>query len=257
MKTHRLITASLLALLMAACTTTVDENGLTQPNVTKAALPSAVVPYEEIESTLICIGETGALEGKRFWVGAFADSTGKGNAVADGATGNFLPQGGSAAYITHAIRTAGGDVITGYFGDPKEEIDADFAVNGIFNSLDFGRPTSVDLRVSGIGPTIVNGWAQVSLAIQLDDARTRLNRQLSLVQRPVRFQQYGVGVGRDFNGTLVTGSANFSSQERLQLESLNGPIALGVADVLINEFPEAGAACGRAVNRLMFGASVS
>lgn len=246
--------ALLLLTMTSGCVaTTVDEYGLEQPIVTKSALPSAVRPYPEIEETLACIKGTGALEGRRFRVGAFADSTGKVNAVADGATGNFLPQGGSSAYITDAIRRAGGQVITGYFGDPEEQIPADYAVNGIFNSLDFGRPVDADLRISGIGPIIVSGWAQVSLAIQLDDDKTRLNHQLSLVQRPVKFQQLGVGVGRDFDGTLVTGTASFSSQQRLQLEALNGPIALGVADVLINEFPDARAQCGNAVDRLMYG----
>ena len=50
--------------------------------------------------------DLGALRGVTFVVGPFADSTGKINAVAPGATGNFIPQGGSAAYITDAIAKA-------------------------------------------------------------------------------------------------------------------------------------------------------
>ena len=37
----------------------------------------------------------------------------------------------------------------------------------------------------------------------------------------------------------MTGSANMQNQERLQLEALNGPIALGIADVIMKEFPRA------------------
>ena len=41
----------------------------------------------------------------------------------------------------------------------------------------------------------------------------------------------------------MTGLANVQNQERLQLEALNGPIALGVADVIMKEFPRAGQQC--------------
>jgi len=183
-------------------------------------------------------------------VGSFADSTGKINATAQGATGAFVPQGGSAAYITDAIAKAGGHVISTYFGPPTRKIPASYAINGIFNSLDFGDPFAADVRLAGIGPTANIGWAQLSLSIQLDAADTRLNRQMSMIQRPVRYSQLGVGTGRDFSGTLVTGNVAFQNQERLQLEALNGPIALGVADVLMKEFPAAGAHCRSIVAEL-------
>lgn len=215
----------------------------TQVEVTKAALPSAVKPYQKIESTLMCIKHSGVLRGKVFSVGSFADSTGKINAVSEGNTGNFLPQGGSSAYVTNALRNAGAQVISTYFGQPSKEIKADYAVNGIFNSLDFSMPINADIRVSGIGPIIGKGWAQLTLSIQLDQADTRLNRQMSMIQRPVRYQQIGVGVGHSFGGILTTGSITTSNQERLQLEALNGPIALGVADVVMKEFPKASQMC--------------
>lgn len=233
--------------------TVVDENGLVQPNVGSAALPSRVKPYAEIEQTLACIRDSGAIRGKVFVVGAFADSTGKINASAIGATGNFIPQGGSSSYVTDALRKAGGEVISTYFGPPEVRTRAHYAMNGIFNSLDFGRPFDVDMRFNGVGPIISNGWAQVSLTIQMDDARTRRNHQISMVQRPVRYQSVGLGVGREFDGNLVTGTASGINQERLQLEAINGPIALGVADALVKEFPAARSQCGSTVNRLMNG----
>ncbi|MDO8877360.1 MAG: hypothetical protein Q8M24_20370 [Pseudolabrys sp.] len=211
--------------------------------VTKASMPSSVQPYPRIEATLVCIRQTGVLRGKTFVVGPFADSTGKINAVAQGATGNFVPQGGSASYVTDALTKAGGQVVSTYFGAPTKAVPAQYAVNGIFNSLDFGTSAQADVRVGGIGPTMELGWAQLSLSIQLDEVATRVNRQMSMIQRPVRYTQLGATVGKTFGNTLVTGSGNLQNQERLQLEALNGPIALGIADVVMKEYPRARAAC--------------
>jgi hypothetical protein len=239
--------------VLAACAdpVVVDENGRSDVIVSRAAPPTAVVRYAQADAVLSCIRQTGRLNKTTFSVGSFADSTGKINAVAAGATGNFLPQGGSAAFVTDALRRAGGQVVSTYFGPPKTEVRAQYAVNGIFNSLDFGRPMSVDARVRGVGPVITTGWAQLSLTIQLDQADTRMNRQMSIIQRPVRYQQFGLGVARTFGSSLVTGSADFQSQERLQLEALNGPIALGVADVLMREFPELRKSCGESVQTVL------
>ncbi len=238
-----------LALSITACAgqKSLEPRKLVRPPdvpVSHAALPSVVAPYPEIERGLACIRDSKVLAGITFVVGPFADSTGKINAVAAGATGNFVPQGGSAAYITDAIRKAGGEVVSTYFGEPRQKVPAHYMVNGIFNSLDFGQPLSLDVRVAGIGPTAAAGFAQLSLTIQLDAAGTRLNRQMSMIQRPVRFTQAGLGIGHDFEGTLVTGNLSFQNQERLQLEALNGPIALGVADVVMKEFPAASKRCG-------------
>lgn len=229
----------------------VDETGRSDVVVSKAAPPSAVVRYAQADQVLACIRDTGRLRNTTFSVGSFADSTGKINAVAIGATGNFLPQGGSAAFVTDALRRAGAQVVSTYFGPPKRQVNAQYAVNGIFNSLDFGRPLNVDARVRGVGPIITTGWAQLSLTIQLDRADTRLNRQMSIIQRPVRYQNFGIGVARTFGTSLVTGDAEFQSQERLQLEALNGPIALGVADVLMREFPALRERCGEPVQAVL------
>ncbi|MEM7776507.1 MAG: hypothetical protein AAF732_12930 [Pseudomonadota bacterium] len=219
--------------------------------VSNAALPTAVQPYPRIEGVLHCIRESGVVRRKRFVVGSFADSTGKINAVAQGATGNFVPQGGSAAYITDALNKMGATAISTYFGRPSRMLRADYAINGIFNSLDFGAPAEADVRIAGIGPTLDKGFAQLTLSIQLDRASTRVNRQMSMIQRPVRYQQIGVGSGRVFGHTLVTGNLVARNQERLQFEALNGPIALGVADVIMKEFPRAAKKCRKKVADLL------
>lgn len=254
---HRVALAALCAGGLAGCQTMIAQSygdGISPDvPVSQSRLPSVVQPYPRIEGALACISGTGTLQGKTFVVGAFADSTGKINAVATGATGAFVPQGGSAAYITDAIAKAGGRVISTYFGAPAIQAPAQYMVNGIFNSLDFGVAYYADVRVAGIGPQVQMGWAQLSLAIQLDEAGTRLNRQMSMIQRPVRYTQLGLTSGRAFGDTLVTGNAGVQSQERLQFEALNGPIALGVIDVLMKEFPQAKAACGALVADLLSG----
>lgn len=243
----------LSALSLTGCKMSTLNSELPSPEVavTPAALPTTVKPYPQIESALTCIKDSGALRGVTFVVGSFADSTGKINAVATGATGNFLPQGGSASFITDALRKSGASVISTYFGAPARKLPARYAINGIFNSLDFGTPVKGDVRIAGIGPTIGVGWAQLTLSIQLDRAATRLNRQMSMIQRPVRYKQIGVGSGRVFDSTLVTGNLAFQNQQRLQFEALNGPIALGVVDVIMKEFPRSTGHCRTQVANLL------
>ena len=204
-----------------------------------------------IDTALSCIRASGAIKDRIFMVGPFADSTGKINSVAIGATGAFVPQGGSAAYITDTVMRAGGRAVSTYFGPPGKPVEAQYVLNGIFNSLDFAMPYQVDMRVAGIGPVASQGWAQLSLTIQLDQATTRLNSQISMIERPVRYSQLGAGVGHTFGTTLVTGTMSSQSQERLQFEALNGPIALGVIDVLMKEFPAARKACWTIVEDLL------
>lgn len=242
------------ALTFAGCANLSLEDGGARSkavHVTKAALPSVVQPYPRIEKALACIRRTRVLSRRTFEVGSFADSTGKVNAVALGATGNFVPQGGSASYITDALKKAGARVISTYFGRPSKPVPTDFVIHGIFNSLDFGSPVQGDIRVKGIGPVVDMGWAQLTLSVQLDWAKTRINRQVSMIQRPVKYQRLGLGVGRDFSGTLVTGNVAYQNQERLQFEALNGPIALGVADVVMKEFPRAARRCKHIVADLL------
>jgi hypothetical protein len=225
-----------MAVALNGCSTSanVPMNHIT---ATTAAFPRLVERQEPIENTLTCIRKSGLLRGRLFAVGPFVDSTGKINSVAAGATGNFLPQAGSASYVTDTLKRAGAEVLVQYFGAPEERVRAEYVINGIFNTLDFGSPVTADLRVAGVGPIMERGWAQLTLTIQMDVAATRINRQISMIQRPVRYSQAGVGVGTTVGAELVTGSLAFSDQQRLQFEAVNGPVALGVIDVLIKEFP--------------------
>ena len=244
--------ALITTLAMTGCAQTRNADlGATAGSTAEA--PRAVQQMPRIESTLACIRDSGALKETVFVVGPFADSTGKINSVAAGATGAYVPQGGSAAYITDALARAGARVVSTYFGPPTKPTEARYVINGIFNSLDFAMPNQADLRVAGIGPIVNQGWAQLSLTIQLDHALTRINHQISMIQRPVRYSQVGAGIGHNFGGTLVTGSLASQVQERLQFEALNGPIALGVIDVITREFQQARQACRSGVEDLLSG----
>ena len=172
-------------------------------------------------------------------IGPWVDSTGKSNASAIGATGAFLPQAGTATFVTDTIRRAGGKAPVKYFGAAPRKIRADYIINGIFNSLDFGEDARSDIQGIGLGPRSRHGWAQLTLSVQLDAASTRLNRQMSVVTRTVRYSSLGGSVGRVWGRALVTGVATVSHQQRLQFEAVNGPIALAVMDVLLKEFPAA------------------
>lgn len=242
-----LFTALVSLSVLSGCTTTRtaadDDPDRQDLSIKTSSLPTIVKPYRRITSVLSCIKDHGFLEGVTFVVGPFADSTGKVNSVAAGSTGNYLPQGGSAAYITDALTKAGGRVVSTYFGKPRKPVRSHYAINGIFNSLDFGTKFKGDVRVGGVGPTVTSGWAQLTLTIQLDEVATHVNRQISMVERPVRYSAIGGGIGRTIGNQLVTGNWGFESQERLQFEALNGPIALGVANVILKEFPSAQQAC--------------
>lgn len=207
------------------------------PTASPAPWPAKVQPGEVIAASLQCIRESGALKKVVFGVGAWVDSTGKINAVAPGATGAFLPQAGTASFVTDTVRQAGGQVLVQYFGPAPIKVQAHYVINGIFNSLDFGSSLNADVRVAGIGPTSQLGWAQLTLTVQLDKAQTRINRQTTVMTRAVRYTQLGVTAGKVFGDTLVTGGVQVQDQQRLQFEAVNGPIALAVIDVLIKEFP--------------------
>ncbi len=96
-----------------------------------------MTPSNAIDAVLRCMNQSGVLRSKVFAVGPWVDSTGKINAVANGATGAFLPQAGTATFVTETIKRAGGQVLVTYFGPAPSKVSADYVVNGIFNSLDF------------------------------------------------------------------------------------------------------------------------
>jgi len=231
-------------LALGGCVTSQVEDTAGLP-VSVAKQPTVVKPDATFSGTLACINRTGVLRGKTFEIGPFVDSTGQANSV--NGSGTFLPQAGSATFITAAIRRAGGQVIPAYFGSHGA---AQYKLNGVFNSLDRSVDKEMDLRIFGLGPTGRTGWAQLTMSMQLDYASGR-NAQISIIQRPVRYTALGAGAGHFFGSVLVTGNVNVVNQERLQFESLDGPIDLGVISVVFKQFPTARERCGSEVAKYL------
>ena len=221
------------SLLVTGCAPAPSGQGEAGPQGAAPAsqLASVAQVHAAVDSTLSCIRQTGVLKGKTFVVGPFADTTGRISPsipAAQAAARDAVPQGGSAAHITEALTKAGGRVISTYFGRPAEAARGQYAINGVFNSLDFRGPAASDARAGSI---VRAGWAQLSLSVQLDEMSSRVNRQISTIQRPVRYSLLGAA------------GAALQAQERPQFEGLDGPIALGVIDVVFKEFPRARARC--------------
>ena len=234
---RRWIAIAVLAGVPACASTDMIDQQPMPYTASPAASAKQVSLSPAIDQGLSCIKSTGVLRRVVFGVGPWVDSTGKINAVAQGATGAFLPQAGTASFVTHAIKKAGGQVLVQYFGPAEVKRRARYAVNGIFNSLDFGTHLDADVRVAGVGPTALTGWAQLTLTVQLDSASTRMNRQTAVLTRAVRYTKMGVTAGKIWGDVLVTGGVKFHDQQRLQFESINGPIAMGVIEVIAREFP--------------------
>src|ERR1700754_710398 len=100
MKTSAIITVAMFSITAAGRTLMTNPEALEPLTATPARLPVKVTPSASIEGVLACMKETGALRDKVFAVGPWVDSTGKINAVAAGATGAFLPQAGTATFVT-------------------------------------------------------------------------------------------------------------------------------------------------------------
>ena len=228
-------------LLVTGCAPAPSGQGEAGPQGATPAsqLASVAQVHAAVENTLLCIRQTGVLKGKTFVVGPFADTTGRISPsipAAPAAARDAVPQGGSAAHITEALTKAGGRVISTYFGRPAEAARGQYAINGVFTGLDFRGPAASEARA---GSTVRAGWAQLSLSVQLDEMSSRVNRQISTIQRPVRYSLLGAA------------GAALQAQERPQFEGLDGPIALGVIDVVFKEFPRARARCAGEVADLV------
>ncbi len=151
MKTALRVAVVISAMSLSGCAS-MDEKRMQLQGESTAARPESVRPSTGIEKSLRCIRETGKLRKVIFAIGPWVDSTGKSNASAIGATGAFLPQAGTVTFVTDTIRGAGGKALVKYFGAAPRNIRADYIINGIFNSLDFGEDVRTDIQVMGLGP---------------------------------------------------------------------------------------------------------
>ncbi|PHP64707.1 hypothetical protein CSC94_23045 [Zhengella mangrovi] len=233
-------------------------------------MPIVETHKTEVGDILACIKKSGAINGIRFAVALWADGTGQTNAVADGMTGTKLPQGTSATYVSGAIRDAGGIALNRYEnntnaslanfgGAPVQEAIAKsiqrdyphYVVTGMFTSLDFTGGKTVDVRVAGVGPMANTRAARVGFSTELVTPGSGRLVADSKMSRVMRFKEIGIGGGIIIGNTLATGQVMKSDQQMLQAESLEDPISLMVADLILQSFPKAQSACGSQFGKLM------
>jgi hypothetical protein len=222
---------------------------------------------------LACIRDSRALRGTRIAVAIHADGTGKYNHIAEGSTGNYLPQGTTAVYASQAVLQAGAKPFNYYelnteramrafanldtqknLAEKQDAVLPHYVLSTSFTALDFIGGLEADVRVAGVGPTYLGRGAALEAVAEVYQPGTRSILRVSSVQRYVAFRQAGASVSRFFgggNGTLVTGAVQYSDQQRLQ-EATRDVVALSVADVL-SRFPRVPADCRAEVEDLLAG----
>jgi hypothetical protein len=243
-------------------------------NVSRALPPRASAPSAPIVAALSCIKDSGALRNTKIAVAIHADGTGKYNHIADGATGNYLPQGTTATYASDAVLMAGARAYNYYelnteramrafagadeqklLSDKQDATLPNYILSTSFTALDFIGGPDIDVQIAGIGPYWTGRGASVEAVAEIYQPGNRAILKMSSIQRYVAFRQGGVTVNKFFgsgSGTLVTGGALYSDQQRLQ-EATRDVVALSVADVL-SRFRHVPTDCRVMVEALLAGA---
>jgi hypothetical protein len=242
-------------------------------NVSRAIPPRASGPDPHIVEALACIKESHALRNTKIAVAIHADGTGKYNHIADGATGNYLPQGTTATFASDAVLLAGARAYNYYelnteramrafatadeqktLADMQDATLPNFVLSTSFTALDFIGGPDIDVQVAGIGPYWTGRGASVEAVAEIYQPGTRAILKMSSVQRYIAFREGGATVSKFFGkgtGTLVTGGALYSDQQRLQ-EATRDVVALSVADVL-SQFRSVPSRCREQVAGLLDG----
>jgi hypothetical protein len=241
--------------------------------VTNAVPPRASGPATPILNALACIRDSRALRGTRIAVAIHADGTGKYNHISEGSTGNYLPQGTTATYVSQAILFAGARPYNYYelnteramrafanqetqkgLADKQDTVLPHYVLSTSFTALDFIGGPEVDIRIAGVGPKYLGRGAALEAVAEVYQPGTRTILRMSSIQRYIAFREAGVGISRFFGGgvgTLVTGAAVYADQQRLQ-EATRDVVALSVVDVL-SRFPRVPAECRGEVEALLAG----
>lgn len=241
--------------------------------VTNPVPPRQSAPSDPILNALACIRDSKVLRGVRIAVAIHADGTGKYNHIAEGSTGNFLPQGTTAVFASQAILLGGARPYNYYelnteramrafanadaqkgLADKQEKVLPHYVLSTSFTLLDFIGGPEVDVRVAGVGPRYFGRGAALEAVAELYQPGTRSTLRMSSIQRYVAFREAGFSVSRFFGpgtGTLVTGAAQYADQQRLQ-EATRDVVALAVTDVL-SRFPRVPAECRAQVVMLLSG----
>ncbi len=268
----RLILVGVAAVGLVGCTAS-GKGSSKDPNVpvTTPYLPTMSSMAAPIADALACVKQSRALDRINVGVAIHADGTGKQNSTADGATGDFLPQGTTAVYASQAVMMAGANAYNYYelnteramrtfasadggqklLTEKEDKSLPQYILSTSFTALDFVGGPEFDIRVAGVGPHFLTRGAVVEATAEIYRPGTRAIQEISAVHRLVKYREIGAGVGTYIRNNLVTGGIVFSDQQRLQ-EATRDMVALSVADVLTRLKPVP-SSCRKQVVGLLLG----
>jgi hypothetical protein len=239
-------------------------------HVTRAVPPRASGPDPRIAYALACIGQSRTLGATKIAVAIHADGTGKYNHIADGATGNYLPQGTTATFASDAVLRAGARAFNYYelnteramrafatadeqktLADMQDATLPNYVLSTSFTALDFIGGPDVDVQIGGVGPYWSGRGASVEAVAEIYQPGSRAILKMSSIQRYVNFAEGGATIAKLIGTQLVTGGALYADQQRLQ-EATRDVVALSVADVL-SQFHRVPKLCRGEVQALLDG----
>lgn len=225
-------------------------------------------PLKPLQEVQACLQARGALQTKMYALGPWLDNTMKGNGVANGATGNFLPGMASTLALTSTILQMNGrvqdlvnvdsedrlrkmqpSVIQQYLAKLAAQNGADYIVDGSWLALDISKQGSIDAQGDGIGPFGNQTEATVLAVVNIKKPGSAEIIASSKLRRSVFSTTAGVSFGRYFGGVVGTGEIGFTQQQRLQIESIDYLMMTGLFDAL-TQLPQ-GAACRSKIDTIL------
>lgn len=259
------IAVTLVSAMATGCSATLgglspDANAAS--NASKAQPPRPAQHEDTLLTALSCFAGS-SVTNNIFLVMPTQDATSKVNAVAEGSTGALLSQDASPFIIqalgqsgarmrdfsdrafeaSRRLREQGGPIAAGYIAKGNNKHFPRYIITGSFAMLDFTGKKGGDVRVAGIGPYAKAQGVTVTAFVHVLDSQTLdVIAQSDPIRQFVSYQEIGVGVGKVFSKTLVTGEVGISNQQQLQYEAARRPLMHGVLQV-ISRIPGAPSGC--------------
>jgi curli biogenesis system outer membrane secretion channel CsgG len=180
-----------------------------------------VTPFDE---ALACLN--GRIQRRLvFSVGAVVDQTGK-ESFTDGGVGKFITQG-AGDMIQSALFKAGTTVVNRRdprvmtveaewrIRDTSRQVPSNFYITGSINSLDFIPGSGAEVEVAGIGPRYRQNRLLIGMDLAMTDANTGVIVANVPLQKQIFASEAGIGLGRFFSETLVSGDIGGREREAI------------------------------------------
>lgn len=160
-----------------------------------------------------------------FAVGAILDQTGK-ESFTDGGVGKFVTQG-AGDMVQSALFKAGATLVNRR--DPRittteaewgirniaTVVPTNFYITGSINSLDFIPGSGAEVNVAGVGPRYRQNRMLVGLDLAMTNAATGQIVANVPLQKQIFQSEAGIGLGRFFGDTLISGDIGGREREAL------------------------------------------